>query len=277
MGTLEGKVAIVSGSGRGIGREIALKLAGEGAQGGGQRPRRRTRQGDGRRDRGRGRAGRGLRRQRHRHRLRRTLRRGRGRQLRRAGHHRQQRRLHLGLGDPEDDRRAVGRDPRRAPQGAVPDPAGRAARHRCRGQESQSRRGACPLPQGGQHLLARRDRWQCRTGELLVGEGRGHGSDQGAGQGVGALQRHRQHGGVRADQDPAHRDPGRRRRHDIDVAGNEIKVGVNPSLLAAMEQMVPLGRGGTPAEAAGAVYLFCLPESDYVSAQTLVCGGGFSF
>jgi 3-oxoacyl-[acyl-carrier protein] reductase len=63
----------------------------------------------------------------------------------------------------------------------------------------------------------------------------------------------------------------------IDVAGNEIKVGVNPNLLAAMEQMVPLGRGGTPAEAAGAVYLFCVPESDYVSAQTLVCGGGFSF
>ena len=63
----------------------------------------------------------------------------------------------------------------------------------------------------------------------------------------------------------------------IDVAGTEIKVGVNPGLLAAMEQMVPLGRGGTPAEAAGAVYLLCLPESDYVSAQTLVCGGGFNF
>jgi 3-oxoacyl-[acyl-carrier protein] reductase len=63
----------------------------------------------------------------------------------------------------------------------------------------------------------------------------------------------------------------------IDVAGREIKVGVNPNLLAAMEQMVPLGRGGTPTEAAGAVYLFCVPESDYVSAQTLVCGGGFSF
>jgi 3-oxoacyl-[acyl-carrier protein] reductase len=63
----------------------------------------------------------------------------------------------------------------------------------------------------------------------------------------------------------------------IDVAGREIKVGVNPNLLAAMEQTVPLGRGGTPAEAAGAVYLFCIPESDYVSAQTLVCGGGFSF
>jgi len=61
----------------------------------------------------------------------------------------------------------------------------------------------------------------------------------------------------------------------IDVQGKEIKVGVNPQLLAGMEAMIPLGRGGTPAEAAGAVYLLCTPESDYVSAQTLVCGGGF--
>jgi 3-oxoacyl-[acyl-carrier protein] reductase len=61
----------------------------------------------------------------------------------------------------------------------------------------------------------------------------------------------------------------------IDVDGQEIKVGVNPALLAAMEQMIPLGRAGTPADAAGSVYLFCIPESDYVSAQTLVCGGGF--
>jgi len=62
----------------------------------------------------------------------------------------------------------------------------------------------------------------------------------------------------------------------IDVQGKEIKVGVNPQLLASMEAMIPLGRGGTPAEAAGSVYLFCTPESDYVSAQTVVCGGGFS-
>jgi 3-oxoacyl-[acyl-carrier protein] reductase len=61
----------------------------------------------------------------------------------------------------------------------------------------------------------------------------------------------------------------------IDIAGREIKVGVNPDLLAVMERQIPLGRAGTPAEAAGAVYLFCIPESDYVSAQTLVCGGGF--
>ena len=39
--------------------------------------------------------------------------------------------------------------------------------------------------------------------------------------------------------------------------------------------MVPLGRGGTPDEAAGAVFLFCTPESNYISGQTIVCGGGF--
>jgi 3-oxoacyl-[acyl-carrier protein] reductase len=61
----------------------------------------------------------------------------------------------------------------------------------------------------------------------------------------------------------------------IAVQGREIRVGVNPHLLATMEQMIPLGRAGTPAEAAGAVYLLCIPESDYVSAQTLICGGGF--
>jgi 3-oxoacyl-[acyl-carrier protein] reductase len=60
----------------------------------------------------------------------------------------------------------------------------------------------------------------------------------------------------------------------IEVEGKEIAVGVNPALQAAMEQMIPLGRGGEPHEAAGAVYLFCIPESDYVSGETVTCGGG---
>lgn len=63
--------------------------------------------------------------------------------------------------------------------------------------------------------------------------------------------------------------------HTIDIAGNAVKVGVNTDLLAAMERSIPLGRAGTPAEAAGAVYMFCTPDSNYVSGQTLVCGGGF--
>ena len=36
----------------------------------------------------------------------------------------------------------------------------------------------------------------------------------------------------------------------------------------------PLGRPGTPDEAAGAVHLFCLPESDYVTGEVLVAAGG---
>jgi 3-oxoacyl-[acyl-carrier protein] reductase len=60
------------------------------------------------------------------------------------------------------------------------------------------------------------------------------------------------------------------------IDGREIKVGVNPELLATMERTIPLGRGGTPEEAAGAVYLFCIPESDYVSGQTLMCTGGLT-
>ena len=62
----------------------------------------------------------------------------------------------------------------------------------------------------------------------------------------------------------------------IDVEGRKIKVGVNPDLLAMMELSIPLGRGGTPEEAAGSVYLLCTPESNYISGQTLICGGGLS-
>ncbi len=62
----------------------------------------------------------------------------------------------------------------------------------------------------------------------------------------------------------------------IDIEGRKIKVGVNPDLLAMMERSIPLGRAGTPEEAAGSVYLLCTPESNYVSGQTLVCGGGIT-
>jgi len=61
----------------------------------------------------------------------------------------------------------------------------------------------------------------------------------------------------------------------ITVEEKEIKVGVNPDLLSQMERMIPLGRVGTPEEAAGAVYLFCSPESNFISGQHVICGGGF--
>jgi 3-oxoacyl-[acyl-carrier protein] reductase len=61
----------------------------------------------------------------------------------------------------------------------------------------------------------------------------------------------------------------------IDIAGRQIKVGINPEIMKSAEKLIPLGRPGTPAEAAGAVYLFCIPESNYVSGEVLVCGGGY--
>jgi 3-oxoacyl-[acyl-carrier protein] reductase len=57
--------------------------------------------------------------------------------------------------------------------------------------------------------------------------------------------------------------------------GVDIKMGVNPDLLDSMSKMIPLGRGGTPEEAAGAVYLLCLPEADYITGEVVMCTGGF--
>ncbi|MCL2781504.1 MAG: SDR family oxidoreductase [Actinomycetia bacterium] len=61
----------------------------------------------------------------------------------------------------------------------------------------------------------------------------------------------------------------------IDIAGREIKVGVNPQVLEHMKAAIPLGRAGTPDEAAGSVVMLTYPEADYVSGQIIVTGGGF--
>jgi 3-oxoacyl-[acyl-carrier protein] reductase len=61
---------------------------------------------------------------------------------------------------------------------------------------------------------------------------------------------------------------------EIEVQGRKVKIGVQGGRIAAMNQMIPLGRGGLPEEAAGSVYLFCSPDSDYVSGQCLVVNGG---
>jgi 3-oxoacyl-[acyl-carrier protein] reductase len=62
----------------------------------------------------------------------------------------------------------------------------------------------------------------------------------------------------------------------IQIEGKDVQAGVPAAALAALPQMVPLGRAGTAEEAAGGVYLFCIPESNYVSGQVLLVGGGIS-
>ena len=61
------------------------------------------------------------------------------------------------------------------------------------------------------------------------------------------------------------------------MQGRQIAVGVQPKMLEAMKSVCPLGRAGTPEEAAGAVLFFCSPLSDYVTAEVLICGGGMHF
>lgn len=62
----------------------------------------------------------------------------------------------------------------------------------------------------------------------------------------------------------------------VRIEDRDIKIGVNPQLMSTLTQSIPLGRPGTPEDGAGAVYLFCIPESDYVSGQTLLCAGGYN-
>lgn len=59
----------------------------------------------------------------------------------------------------------------------------------------------------------------------------------------------------------------------VKIEGRDIRVGVNPEALKMHAQRNPLGRGGTPEEAAGGVYLFCSPESNYITGQTIAVAG----
>src|SRR5437879_9501734 len=63
----------------------------------------------------------------------------------------------------------------------------------------------------------------------------------------------------------------------IEMHGKQIRIGVQPSMLESVKHACPLGRLGTPEEAAGAVLFFCSPLSDYVTGEVLICGGGYHF
>ena len=64
---------------------------------------------------------------------------------------------------------------------------------------------------------------------------------------------------------------------NIEMKGREIRVGVQPAVLEKVITMSPLGRAGTPEEAAGAVLFFCSPLSDFVTGEVLICSGGMRF
>jgi 3-oxoacyl-[acyl-carrier protein] reductase len=60
----------------------------------------------------------------------------------------------------------------------------------------------------------------------------------------------------------------------IEVGERAYKVGLDQQQVEQLVATVPLGRVGQPEDAAGAIYLFCIPESDYITGQLLLCAGG---
>ncbi|HEX2891580.1 SDR family NAD(P)-dependent oxidoreductase [Vineibacter terrae] len=62
----------------------------------------------------------------------------------------------------------------------------------------------------------------------------------------------------------------------VTIEGRQHRVGLLAEGRAATVAQIPLGRAGTPDEAAGGVLLLCLPEADYITGQVLEVGGGLT-
>lgn len=60
----------------------------------------------------------------------------------------------------------------------------------------------------------------------------------------------------------------------VDVGGRSVQVGIPQPMREVIESLIPLGRAGTAHEAAGGVLFLCSPWSDYVSGQVLNVTGG---
>jgi 3-oxoacyl-[acyl-carrier protein] reductase len=67
-------------------------------------------------------------------------------------------------------------------------------------------------------------------------------------------------------------EPGVFKQHQ--VGERTVAMGVPQEFLDGMRKAIPLGRTGTPEDAAGAVYLFCIPESDYITGEIIIVSGG---
>jgi 3-oxoacyl-[acyl-carrier protein] reductase len=63
----------------------------------------------------------------------------------------------------------------------------------------------------------------------------------------------------------------------VTIGGRHVRVGMQAATREAALSHVPLGRLGTPQDAANAVFFFCSPLSDYITGEVLICGGGIHF
>jgi 3-oxoacyl-[acyl-carrier protein] reductase len=62
----------------------------------------------------------------------------------------------------------------------------------------------------------------------------------------------------------------------LETENKKVALGVPKAQRDVFIQMIPMGRPGTVEEAASSILFFASPLSDYVSGQVLVVGGGFS-
>jgi 3-oxoacyl-[acyl-carrier protein] reductase len=63
----------------------------------------------------------------------------------------------------------------------------------------------------------------------------------------------------------------------VDIGGEKVQIGVPEQMRQMASFVIPLGRPGTPEEAAGGVFFLCSPWSNYVSGQVLnITGGQFT-
>jgi 3-oxoacyl-[acyl-carrier protein] reductase len=63
----------------------------------------------------------------------------------------------------------------------------------------------------------------------------------------------------------------------MEVDGEKVQLGIPDQMRGMAAMLIPLGRPGTPEEAAGGVFFLCSPWSNYVHGQTLnVTGGQFT-
>jgi 3-oxoacyl-[acyl-carrier protein] reductase len=60
----------------------------------------------------------------------------------------------------------------------------------------------------------------------------------------------------------------------IERGGTAIELGIPEQMRQMASMMIPLGRGATPAEAAGGIFLLCTPWANYVHGQVLHITGG---
>ena len=63
----------------------------------------------------------------------------------------------------------------------------------------------------------------------------------------------------------------------MEIGGEKVQLGIPEQMRGMKSFVIPLGRGGTPEEAAGGVFFLCSPWSNFVHGQVLnVTGGQFT-